>query len=226
MCNKPKPQIWYCGIIFCGLFYKWTAVLYSLISNEYVPIIKHETRKQNQTPIKSPDCQSKAADGGYLTHKLMDWAPHSITCSFPVKLILFQWSQWVIVIHFDYLNKMKKATWCTYMCLVNTYIPLYLPGKNYPFSEILTIEKPTYSQNAYHFTEDLKNSTSFSYLKAPNSKLYLSQEDLSLFHSCFLPVKMAQSTVSSNPTYTTLIKPFLRSTLKWLPFMWLPNIFF
>lgn len=52
-------------------------------------IIKYETREQNQTPMKSPDCQSKAANGGYLTHRVMNSAPHSITCSFPVKLILF-----------------------------------------------------------------------------------------------------------------------------------------
>lgn len=38
------------------------------------------------------------------------------------------------------------------------------------------------------------------YLKAPNSKLYLSQEDLSLFYSCFLPIKWhrAHSELKSN----------------------------
>lgn len=58
-----------------------------------------------------------------------------------------------------------------------------------------------YSQNAYHLTEDLKNSTWFSYLKAPNAKLYLSQEeDLSLFYSYFLPIKWhrAHSELKSN----------------------------
>lgn len=90
---------------------------------------------------------------------------------------------------------MKKATCSTYVCVVNTYIPLYSPGKNHPFSEILSTERPMYSQNAYHIAKDLKNFTSFSYLKAPNSKLYLSQEDLSLSVSFLLPAcKMAQST--------------------------------
>lgn len=47
--------------------------------------------------------------GEYLTHKYMNWAPHNITCSFPVKLILFQPSQWITATqHFEYLNKMKK----------------------------------------------------------------------------------------------------------------------
>lgn len=57
-----------------------------------------------------------------------------------------------------------------------------------------------YSQNEYHFTEDLKNSILFSYLKALNFKLYLSQEDLSLFYSCFLPIKWprAHSELKSN----------------------------
>lgn len=49
------------------------------------------------------------SDGGYLTHKLMNWAPHSITCSFPVTLTLFQWTQWITVTqYFDSLNKVKK----------------------------------------------------------------------------------------------------------------------
>lgn len=33
---------------------------------------------------------------------------------------------------------------------------------------ILSFERPMYSQNEYHFTEDLKNSILFSYLKALN----------------------------------------------------------
>lgn len=82
------------------------------------------------------------------------------------------------------------------------HIPIYLPGKkkNHPFYKILRFERPTNVQNAYHSTEDLKNSTFSSYLKAPNSKLYLSQEDLSLFYSCFLPTKWhrAHSELQSN----------------------------
>lgn len=50
-----------------------------------------------------------------------------------------------------------------------------------------------YSQNAYHFTEDLKDSTLFSYLKTANSKLYLSQEDVTVLF-LLLAYKMAQST--------------------------------
>lgn len=56
---------------------------------------------------------------------------------------------------------------------VNTILP-----KN-----MLSFEKPLYSQHAEHFTEDLKNPLLLSYWKALNFKLYLSQEDLSLFYS-------------------------------------------
>lgn len=60
-----------------------------------------------------------------------------------------------------------------------------------------------YSQNAYHFTEDLKDSTLFSYLKTANSKLYLSQEDVTVLF-LLLAYKMAQSTQWAQIQLTSL----------------------
>lgn len=77
-----------------------------------------------------------------------------------------------------------------YMGEVLKLVAIYTPGKkNHPFQNTLLFGRPMSSQNADHFTEDLKNATLFSYLKGPNAKLYLSQENLSLFYSCFLPIK-------------------------------------
>lgn len=66
-----------------------------------------------------------------------------------------------------------------------------------------------HSRDAHHFIDQLKNSTSLSYLKASNSKPYLCQEEIvSLFHSCFLPIKRTEHTRQPESNFHHFNKDF------------------